>query len=162
MNEEGYDIAQICPNGHVSNSTVKWNPLHNQEFCDACGEKTFSTCPHCQSSIRGAYRTAGGTVCRYNAPSFCINCGRPFPWTERRIRAAKEMLAESGELSPEEVKETESSIEELAKNSPQGQVAATRMKRILSKVGKGTASAVRDILVDIASETAKKVIWPDK
>jgi hypothetical protein len=32
-------------------------------------------------------------------------------------------------------------------------------KAFMSKVGKEIASGVRDILVDIVSETAKKAIW---
>jgi hypothetical protein len=29
-------------------------------------------------------------------------------------------------------------------------------------MGKATGGAIRDILVDVASETAKKLIWPEK
>ena len=162
MHAPGYDVAQVCPNGHVSNPSTKNCPQHSRNFCEECGEQTVTSCMKCKNPIRGRYWGGVIDLTEYKPPACCGDCGHAFPWTERRIKAAKEMLTESGELTPEQVKETEASIEELAKNSPQGQVAATRMKRILSKVGKGTASAVRDILVDIASETAKKVIWPDK
>jgi hypothetical protein len=43
---------------------------------------------------------------------------------------------------------------------PSTQVAVIRFKRILPKTGKEIAEAVRSIVVDIASEAAKKLLWP--
>jgi hypothetical protein len=33
---------------------------------------------------------------------------------------------------------------------------------LLGKIGKGSASAIRDILVDVASEAVKKILLPEK
>jgi hypothetical protein len=52
------------------------------------------------------------------------------------------------------------SVEQIAKDTPQAQVASKRLVRLLTKVGKGTASAIRDILVDLASEAVKKILVP--
>ena len=52
------------------------------------------------------------------------------------------------------------SIHEITTNSPQAQVVSNRVIRLLKKVGEGTASAIRDILVDVASEAAKKTLFP--
>jgi hypothetical protein len=35
--EAAYDIAQICPNGHVANSSTVHKPELNQEHCAKCG-----------------------------------------------------------------------------------------------------------------------------
>jgi len=52
------------------------------------------------------------------------------------------------------------SIEQITKDTPQAQVASKRLTQLLGKVGKGTASAIRDILVDVASDAAKKILLP--
>lgn len=45
------------------------------------------------------------------------------------------------------------------KDSPRVQVASLRFKQTMSKVGTSVASGVRDIVVDVLSEAAKKAIW---
>ncbi|WP_327195535.1 DUF2321 domain-containing protein [Sphingobium sp. Ant17] len=48
---------------------------------------------------------------------------------------------------------------ELTKDSPKTQVASLRFKKVMTKVGASVASGVRDIVVDVLSEAAKKAIW---
>ncbi len=55
MSEGRYDTAQICMNGHIINSMSKSHPEHNKEFCDKCGARTITKCPHCNTPIRGHY-----------------------------------------------------------------------------------------------------------
>jgi hypothetical protein len=156
-----YDVAQICPNGHVANSSSVRFPQFNQVHCEKCGEKTITSCPHCQASIRGRYIESMSAE-ELTPPAFCQNCGSAFPWTERAMQSAIELATESGDLNPEEQQQFTESIHEIARDTPKGQVAGSRVARLLKKMGKTTADAVRDILVDIASETAKKMIWPEK
>ncbi len=52
------------------------------------------------------------------------------------------------------------SLDDIVRDTPKTTVAATRFKRILAKAGTGAGQAFRDILVDVISETAKKMIWP--
>ena len=47
----------------------------------------------------------------------------------------------------------------MTKDSPKTQVASLRFKKVMSKVGNSVASGVRDIVVDVLSEAAKKAIW---
>jgi hypothetical protein len=37
------------------NSTARWSPQYNQDYCDKCGEKTITQCPGCNTPIRGMY-----------------------------------------------------------------------------------------------------------
>lgn len=55
----------------------------------------------CDHPIRGNRRNAGALY----EPPFCGNCGKEFPWTERRVEAAKALVEESDGLSESE-KET--------------------------------------------------------
>jgi len=163
MIREGYDIAQICPNGHVANSMAASYPDSNQDFCEKCGEATIMACPHCNSAIRGDYHVPGvfGTF-KYHPPAYCHNCGKPFPWTERKIQAALELASEVGGLSKEEAEQFKESVSDIVRDTPRTQVGAVHFKKLLARMGQQAAQAIRDIVVDIVSESAKKIIWPDK
>ena len=155
---EGYDVAQICQNGHVANSSSKNLPEFNQKFCERCGSATITNCPDCNSPIRGSYwgSMSGG----YDVPSFCINCGQPFPWTKSKLQAAHELAEEIDNISDEDRIVLQKSIDELVKDTPSTPVAVTRFKKIMVKVGQTTAGMFREILVDVLSEAAKKALFP--
>ena len=51
-------------------------------------------------------------------------------------------------------------MEAITTDTPRTKVAATRLGKFLRKMGKGTAQAIRDVAVDIASEAAKKILFP--
>ena len=160
MVDEGYDIAQICLNGHVINKEVNEFPQHNQEFCDKCGEKTITKCEKCNANIRGEYYVPGVMAIGFNfpAPKFCYKCGSPYPWTERGLVAAKELAEEIDNLTKEEKEILKKSLDELTKDSPNTQVAALRFKRIMSKVGKSVGDPLKEILINIVSEAGKKAL----
>ena len=63
------------------------------------------------------------------------------------------------DLSPEEIQQFRTDLNELTKDSPKTQVASLRFKKVMSKVGTSIASGVREIVVDVLSEAAKKTIW---
>jgi hypothetical protein len=93
MVREGYDVAQICHNDHMANSSTQKMPEFNQKFCETCGAPTITTCPNCNEPIRGSYW--GGVIgVTYEAPRFCINCGEPFPWAKLKIEAANALAKE--------------------------------------------------------------------
>ncbi|MFI5282486.1 MAG: DUF2321 domain-containing protein [Candidatus Dormibacterales bacterium] len=155
---EVYDIAQVCPNGHVATSMSQYGPQFRRDFCETCGEATITACPSCEHPIRGAY--SGGIIgLPYRPPAFCPDCGKPFPWTERRLEAARVLAREAEHLSAEERTELAGTLDDLSRDVPRTQVAAIRFKRLVAKAGVGTANALRDVLVDVASEAAKKAIW---
>lgn len=158
---EGYDTAQVCPNGHVANQLAATRPQHNQPFCGRCGEATITACPKCQAAIRGYYHSRIAFVSKFKPPGFCFSCGTPFPWTERKLQAALYLFFEETQ-NQEEREEFSKSVEQVSKDTPQAQVASKKINRLLGKIGKETASAIRDIVVDIASEAAKKMLLPGK
>lgn len=155
-----YRVAQVCPNGHVATTAADSYPELREAFCSQCGEHTIMQCPKCATSIRGEYivdgvfRLGGG----YDPPSFCHNCGSAFPWTERKIAGAVELLEAGADLSPEEVQQFKNDLTELTKDSPKTQAASIRFKKVMGKVGTTVASGVRDIVVDVLSEAAKKAL----
>ena len=159
---EGYDVAQICLNGHVINSTTQNFPQFNKKFCDRCGQATITQCQRCHNSIQGQYQGGGLIIAEWPAPAFCIHCGASHPWTESRLNAARELALDSEILNDADKETLAKSLGDLVKDTPSTPVAANRFKKLMAKVGKKSARGFGNILVDIASETAKKIIWPNQ
>ena len=163
MSTGSYDVAQICSNGHIANDNFHRHPAHNKIFCEKCGSQTITTCQSCKSPIRGQYHVPGIPISKKldSAPGFCHNCGKPYPWTEEKLKAAKELSGEFEELNPPDREILKTSLDDMVRDSPRTPVAAMKFKKTFAKLGKHAAAALRDIVVDIASESAKKIIWPD-
>ena len=136
MSDSYYDTAQICVNGHLINTMATSSPQSNQKHCAECGAQTIIACPDCNSSIRGYYHVPGVYHCRdYNKPSYCHNCGKPYPWTVAILKAAGELADELEKLSAEERQQLKDSFPDLVKNTPKTVVAETRFKKLMKKAG---------------------------
>jgi hypothetical protein len=132
MSEGEYDAALICPNGHVVNARANTQRQHNQKFCDKCGEAVLIKCAGCSAPIRGRYY-GGNMSMPYTVPSYCFNRGEQFAWSRRKL--------------------------DLMRDTPQTKVAETRFKRLIKKAGNHAYEGMRDILVDVLSEAAKKTLF---
>ena len=153
-----YDVAQICLNGHVINSSFNAYPQFNKKFCDDCGAATIIKCQECSQEIQGRYKDSI-SIKTFQAPKYCLNCGKSFPWTSSAIETAQELTKELENLSDEEKKILNKSIAEIVKDTPRTELEASKFKKIMLKVGKSTASGFERILVNVVSETVKKIIW---
>lgn len=159
MPDRWYDIAQICNNGHVITELWDSHPEQGEKFCDKCGAPTIIACPYCGAKIRGYYHFRGIIdLSAYKRPSFCHDCGHPYPWTETKLGAAHELAEELENLSASERENLHQSIDDMVTDSPRTELAVTRFKRLLVKVGEPAARALRELVVDIASSTAVKLI----
>jgi len=156
---EYYDVAQICINGHMINPFYSSSPQFNKNFCDKCGASTISKCNYCNTPILGRYRSHITTAV-FKPSSFCHECGKAYPWTEAKLRAAQELSDEIENLTEEERETLKKSLDDIVRDTPQTPLASTRFKKIVAKAGKVAADGLKDILVDVASEAAKKLIWP--
>lgn len=155
-----HDVAQICLNGHVVNRATKQSPQLSKKFCSLCGAPTLTHCERCKNEIQGEYHMPGIVAIGFSfpAPPFCSHCGAPFPWTEAKLQAARDLTQELDGLTPTEKEALSKSLDDLVKDTPQTQVAATRFKKLLSKASKEGGAALREILVSVLSETAKKTL----
>lgn len=149
-----YTQAAICKNGHVATANAS---SYTDSFCKECGSEIIKSCPNCGESIQGNYYEEFFWTCgSYVPPLYCHNCGQPYPWTTARIEAAKMLIEDMDELSDEEKKKMSESIDKIITDTPYTEASANRIKKYLLKIGRESASAIRDILVNIASESAKK------
>ena len=106
--------------------------------------------------VPGVIGIGGG----YTIPNFCHNCGKPYTWVEIKLKAARELSDELDGLTVTERDQLKKSLDDIVTDTPQTAVAALRFKRLAAKAGIAAANGLKDILVDIISETAKKLIWP--
>ncbi len=150
-----YDQAQICLSGHVVNEATYRFPEASTAFCADCGEKTIRECQHCEHPIRGA---AEGMVGFVDAPNYCRQCGKAYPWTERNTRALDELIAELDELGDEGRALLKRSIPDIVAETPGSGVAVIRFKKAATKVGPVAAKLILDILGKVAAAAVKAQI----
>lgn len=158
MSNRWYATAQICMKGHIITDSIEDRPERATPFCEQCGEKTITRCPNCDVNIRGYYHHGGEVVLLYRRPAFCHACGKPYPWTETTLKAAHELAEELENLSISDKENLHQSIDDIVTESPSTELAVTRFKKLLAKVGEPAARALRELVVDIASSTAVKLI----
>lgn len=148
-----YDIALICKNGHKINSSSVDYPEFNSKFCKKCGAEAIDKCQYCGTPIRGLYSEGFAT---YQVPSYCHECGKPYPWTEEKLKALEETIDLMDELNSTEKEEFRKSAVEISTDNPRTNLAALKIKRMGAKLGKEVWSSTKEILIQIASETALK------
>ncbi|MCX5632218.1 MAG: DUF2321 domain-containing protein [Phycisphaerae bacterium] len=164
---DNYDVQQVCENGHQITGCYNAKPEDRQKFCQNCGAPTITRCPDCDADIRGAkyeyiqnWIDARRGSSRFqqltypNVPLYCLSCGNPYPWTKNKIITAIQMLTENEQLDEQEKKTIEQDINNIAKDVPQSELSAMRIKRIWEKYGPIAYEAI----MEFASRTAAKVL----
>lgn len=62
-------------------------------------------------------------------------------------------------FNEEEKSDFDQSLSEIVRDTPQATVAAHRLKKLLTTLPE-LKDGIRQFLVDVTSETVKKIIWP--
>jgi hypothetical protein len=156
MSQFTYYKAHICRNGHVI-SAYSESMASDEKFCSQCGAEVISNCENCSTSIRGDIYDSM-SFSSFKAPSFCFNCGNPFPWTKQAEEAANELIEFANTLNQQEKDEWKQTIPLIIKDSPRRDVAIIKFKTYATKAGNEIGKAVRDIVVGIVSEVVKDAI----
>ena len=129
--------VQICGNGHITSLDIE---MYSFRFCPQCGSQTFYSCPSCGEPIRGKYfeyDTLFVPEPPDQTPFYCHNCGKPYPWTQKIIDNAIELLSLDENLDPD-----------------------AKYRSAMSKTGQIVKDSMRQLLIDIITESAKKIIYP--
>ena len=163
--------ALYCRNGHFNGYAPDPNPSYGYErslyywqveqvqeelkrlaFCPTCGVDNINGCLHCEVTIES------DPELHPDRPAYCGACGKPFPWTETALATAREYTDELEELSAEDRTTLKATFTDLTVDSPKTEIAASRFKRILRKLAPDVAETIRKTIVEIASETAVKLL----
>ncbi|MCK0471423.1 DUF2321 domain-containing protein [Halalkalibacter sp. APA_J-10(15)] len=152
-----YQNATICINGHVASRDTS----NYRKFCKECGQKTISLCQNCHTNIQGEYDTPGVAMIgfSYDPPSFCHECGNPYPWISQIIDNAIELLALDDELPDEHKEIIKGAFPDLIVETPATPVAVAKYKKYMPKAAEYVQNGVKKILYDVASQVVKKSIW---
>lgn len=153
----GYMTAELCLNGHVITGDTANEPEKMSKFCGECGAETIRSCPKCGASLRGDH-VYMGQITWMTPPAYCYSCGAGFPWTVAKITAAKEHAGEIEELDEAEREQLQEVIDDLAAGGARTDLAASRFKRLMRKAGVAVGSGLYKVVVDVASDAAKKVL----
>jgi hypothetical protein len=155
--KDEFDEAVICNNGHAMNAYAKSNPDRNSRFCIKCGEKGIKKCSKCGRKIRGVFHSReSGPSMNYEIPRFCHWCGTAYPWTELKMKQAQTIIEEVKGLNSKEKEELKTTVDEIFHDT--NPTAPYRFKELLKKVGKASGKMLYQLVVDISSETAKKIL----
>lgn len=154
-----YHHATICLNGHV----ISKYQSNAEKFCSKCGTETFSFCPSCKNPIRGLYNPSNIAILGdrpYDKPMFCYECGSPYPWTQLILNNAVELLSLDDSLDQASKELIKTSIPGLIIETPTTPISIAKYKKGISSAGDFLKHSLYQLLVDIASETAKKTLFP--
>lgn len=150
-------VAQVCRNGHLVLGSLKSFPQFKKAFCEKCGAATIDQCQACNWPIAGigpnSWMGGGGP---FEPPRYCGECGKPFPWTEMTLAAAKEYTDELDQLSPDEKATLKGTFDDLTSDTARTPLAASRFKKFIHKIGPVAGGVLQKIVETIATEAAKK------
>ncbi|MCX6641377.1 MAG: DUF2321 domain-containing protein [bacterium] len=159
MFQEIRDVAQICLNGHIVNASSLSEPQYCEKFCQRCGAETIISCPNCNVKISGEsriikiYLTHPSSIQSkrelFGPPAYCKNCGKPFPWTESKLKAAHDLTNELEKITDDEKITLHTALDEIVKDTPQTEIASFRFKKILGKLGKPANEIFKRVLMEI-------------
>ena len=154
---DNFDIAQICENGHIVNDFFRTYPLRNKKFCKDCGSPTITACRKCRVPIQGGrdFGRIDGLWPLDDPPSYCPECGYPYPWTEKKISAAKEFIEEFDDLNEKDKKIFIANIDDLIIDTPRTKAAALKVKKVLGKLPAEAFSVAKGILINLLTSAAK-------
>jgi len=155
---EKYAIKSTGKLGAVAAGSLYTCPMHPEVrsnkpgACPKCGMANINGCPHCKATIESDLESPS------ERPSYCVSCGKPFPWTETALTIAQEFTDELEELSTEDKTTLKGTFNDLIVYNPGTEVAVTRFKSIVKKAGSDAREVLTKIFVDLASETIAKLL----
>jgi hypothetical protein len=129
------------------------------QYCEECGKQILTHCQECKSPILGwIYNPHVNILIPFTPRAFCRFCGKAFPWTSAKKKGLKELIDFESGLTDEDKKSMGDGIDDIINETPRTKIASMKFIIGLAKAGKESAKIFRDILVDIASKTSKKII----
>jgi hypothetical protein len=90
--------------------------------------------------------------------NFAVNVVGLSPWTKAKLDAARQLVEFGDKLTTKGKELLKNTLDDIIAENPKTEMAAIKFKHTMATMGQETAKALRDITVDIASETAKKIL----
>lgn len=148
--------AYICLNGH---DLCYEEGIESDIYCQQCGKEVITRCPNCKTNIKGPYIPDVNDeyyFFQYSIPRYCPSCGSPYPWTAAAIESMTKLLKDEEDLSESVREGLIESLGDITVDGPNNNLAVARFQRAVKSVGKFTAEALRQFVIDFGSEFARK------
>lgn len=145
-----WNQSLICKNGH-------YLACFSGKFCSKCGAETIDSCPHCSEKL--PLLNSPTIVKNYKVPSYCSNCGKPFPWTQTLLETAEAIVHEDELLVEEQMAEWCACFPDIICTTSKTQLALIRYKKFIDKATSITANGLKDLFKDVVSEAIKKALF---
>ena len=155
-----YNTAAVCLNGHAISIDVEsevGNELDSMDHCVRCGEKLLLNCSHCNSYIRGQYvSTVSLAYESYIPPQYCHSCGKPYPWTEKKMSAIKEAIEQTNQLEDSEKEDFIKRAMDIMNDNPKAKLSMTIINKYLNKLEPELKQITQDLIHGIARKSLKE------
>jgi hypothetical protein len=152
-----YYYNAICLNGHSISDTLR-NLSDIDKHCTKCGKAVISRCPSCNAPIRGdKHRDFVIANRKISIPSYCHECGEPYPWTKSAIEAVSLVLEEEKEFVIDA--ERAGLIEvlpDLMDETPKTNLAILRFQKVMSNCEEFAKQALMQFAVEFGCALAKQ------
>ena len=90
-------------------------------------------------------------------PLYCHECGAAYPWTDKILQAAKEIVDEAPNLSNEEKDQMNQDITDVVNEAPRAPAATSRLRKLITKAGEPTKNALIELSTKVASDVLVKL-----
>lgn len=148
----------ICENGHIVGSSE----YVNHSFCQKCGGSIISACRYCKEYIRESMiNDPSIMISNDELPYYCCFCGKPYPWTEKIISNAYELVWMDESLDDEAKKLLVDAIPNLLVDTPDTKLSTARYSSIIKKAQRNTVDMLKQLLVEVVIETVKIVLFKE-
>lgn len=142
----------ICSNGDVQDGP---DPHAGQMVhCTVCGELCIFECPHCNSPIRGPQ--IRNNISTYQRPQFCHACGRPYPWMQKRLDTALDLLRHDDHLSLEDRESLWGDLRFVMSN-PKADLVPAKTKLVEIKL-KNASLLVKETVMELVAKTTAEFL----
>jgi len=85
-------------------------------------------------------------------PMHCHECGKQYPWTQRRAGALADAIELLDELTDSEKDKLIESIPDVIQETPKTETAVARYRKAISKAGAIGGKLLTEVLVKVAAE----------
>ena len=150
-----YYTGFICNNGHVRSSYGECS----ETFCPECGSEVIHQCPSCNTLIRGINNDEYSYLYKYKRPNYCFECSKPLPWTEKILENSVELLSLDTQLDSGTKALIKNALPDLLVETPTTNVAIAKYQTYMCGASKIVKDGMRNLLVDVLSETVKKSLF---
>jgi hypothetical protein len=96
---------------------------------------------------------------KYRRPNYCYSCSKPFPWVEKTLENAVELLALDSKLDSETKEAIKNALPDLLVETPTTNVAVAKYKTYILKASEIVKDGMHNLIVDVVSETVKKSLF---